>query len=732
MKRIIVKKHSICCSIITILLIALFNPLHIQATEIASIREASIFSQEITENIESTRYNTDWTFAAQTPEVVAFFDYKGNYNVASYRESVLTIYRYMGNLSSIESTLTLTNPYSLFGDVLTDNSGNYYVVWGQVDSDKKNCVVTCLAKYDYSGKLLGKCEITGYENNPYIEWGTSGDYWGTMIPFDSGNCELSINGDIITCNYARTMYNGHQSNYVFYVQMSTMTRLYGNRNTPYCSHSFDQDVIANSDGGFLYANHGDAFPRGFQITKVNPDGRINSNVTTFHFREGSNRDHGYNETYAQFGGLVETANAYVLCASSEKTLSLDTAPTNIYCGHNETRNLFIQILKKDFYKYSGENMYYVSGATRTAIGTAPKDAKTELYLSSGTTDYGVIWITDLDDNHFACNPKIMNIEDGKFVVLWEELSYEDYTGDSYYEVLNENGEVVIPKTKIPSTYLIGNTDVSYYNNSIYWVTNDENGKFLHLLDISDHNYQKVTVTEATCNSTGIARYVCKDCNEPWSLVSDIELPKLTHQEAVRIVPATIKGDGKIIKYCSLCNATINSKVIQKIKTVSLSYNEKVYTGNLLNPKVIIKDSAGKTISSKNYTVSNYSNRNVGKASVTIKLKGNYSGTVRKYFRINPKNTNISKLTAASKGFKVTWKKQATQTSGYEIQHATDKKFTKNKKTQNISSNKTISKSVTKLKGSTKYYVRIRTYKTVNGTRYYSDWNLYSKTIKTKK
>ncbi|MCM1115236.1 MAG: secretory protein, partial [Clostridium sp.] len=72
-----------------------------------------------------------------------------------------------------------------------------------------------------------------------------------------------------------------------------------------------------------------------------------------------------------------------------------------------------------------------------------------------------------------------------------------------------------------------------------------------------------------------------------------------------------------------------------------------------------------------------------------------------------------------------------QTTGYQIQYSTDKNFKKNNKTVTVSSNKTTSKTISKLSGKKKYYVRIRTYKTVSGTKYYSSWSSV-KTVTTKK
>ena len=92
-------------------------------------------------------------------------------------------------------------------------------------------------------------------------------------------------------------------------------------------------------------------------------------------------------------------------------------------------------------------------------------------------------------------------------------------------------------------------------------------------------------------------------------------------------------------------------------------------------------------------------------------------------------TKISKLKKAKKKITVNWKK-ISKATGYEIQVATDKKFTKNKKSVKISKNKTISTTIKKLKSKKKYYVRVRTYRKVSGKKIYSSWSSV-KNVKTK-
>ncbi len=185
--------------------------------------------------------------------------------------------------------------------------------------------------------------------------------------------------------------------------------------------------------------------------------------------------------------------------------------------------------------------------------------------------------------------------------------------------------------------------------------------------------------------------------------------------------ATLSADGIIRKAC-VCGAYINSGKISKIKTVKLSYTSKSYTGKSLKPTVTtVKDAAGRTITASNYTVKYSNNKKVGKATVTVAFKGNYSGTKKLTFKIVPKKTSISSLKAGKKSFTVKYKKQ-TSGSGYEIQYSTSKKF-KSAKTVKISKNKTVSKTVKKLKSKKTYYVRVRVTK---GSSYKSSWSSVKK------
>lgn len=196
--------------------------------------------------------------------------------------------------------------------------------------------------------------------------------------------------------------------------------------------------------------------------------------------------------------------------------------------------------------------------------------------------------------------------------------------------------------------------------------------------------------------------------------------------------ATTSADG----YTGNCVCNFCGQVLKKgspiyyAKSLTLASTSLTYSGKAQKPAVTVKDSKGKVISASNYTVAYANNTNVGQATVTVTFKGNYSGKLTAKFSIVPKGTTVRALTAVSKGFNVTLNKNATQTTGYQIQYATASNFS-GAKTVTISKNTTLTSSVRNLTGGKKYYVRVRTYRKVGSTNYYSAWSS-AKYVTTKK
>ena len=188
---------------------------------------------------------------------------------------------------------------------------------------------------------------------------------------------------------------------------------------------------------------------------------------------------------------------------------------------------------------------------------------------------------------------------------------------------------------------------------------------------------------------------------------------------------TITGKGN---YTGSVSKTYSIKNNFKKATVS-SISTKAFTGKNITQSITVKYN-GKTLKKgTDYTVSYSNNKNIGTATVKITGKCSYTGTITKTFKINPAKQEIQKLTAKSKAFFVDWAQKGSAT-GYEIQYATNSKFTSAKKVT-ITNNKTDKTTVSKLSGKKKYYVRVRSYTTVKGTKYYGAWSA-SKSVTTKK
>lgn len=190
-------------------------------------------------------------------------------------------------------------------------------------------------------------------------------------------------------------------------------------------------------------------------------------------------------------------------------------------------------------------------------------------------------------------------------------------------------------------------------------------------------------------------------------------------------PSTTTGSGMLYTTAKEIN------VIAKPKTAVLSATKYVYNGYRKTPTVIVKDADGKKlVNGTDYKVTYQSGRvYVGKYYVKVTYINKYAdyGTKKLYFVINPRSTSIYKLTPGDNKFTVTINKRTTQTTGYQVMYSTSSKFS-SYKTYKIKN--TYNKVTLKGLNKKKYYVKVRTYKVVNGVTYYSSWSSV-KTVTTK-
>jgi len=205
--------------------------------------------------------------------------------------------------------------------------------------------------------------------------------------------------------------------------------------------------------------------------------------------------------------------------------------------------------------------------------------------------------------------------------------------------------------------------------------------------------------------------------------------------------ATFSKGGTYQKKCYACDAVSGTAKLKPAKA-SLTKDRVAYTGSKIGskklPKVVVKDAKGNVIHSRYYTVTKPKNEKAMKAigrypyKITFKKScKEYTGTKTVYLEITPNKVGLSSVKGAKKAVTVKWKKgKKAQVTGYQILVATNSKFTKNVKTVNVKGYQKTSVKAAKLKAKTKYYAKVRTYKTVKGIKIYSDWSKV-KTVKTR-
>ncbi len=322
----------------------------------------------------------------------------------------------------------------------------------------------------------------------------------------------------------------------------------------------------------------------------------------------------------------------------------------------------------------------------------------------GTMDLYVDW----SDENASCQSSSEGISitsESSFSLIEEEkpVLVDDVTGEKV--ALNEQTESLVTEIELSdsevslvedSTYQLSAKTTCVPANqdvTVYWTSSDSD-----ICEV-DENGLLTAKNEGTCTIT------VTDENENAEATVEVTVTAKP-QEQVSITKAKVTGLTK------------------------LTYSGKAKKPS---PKVTLK---GKTLKKgTDYTLKYSNNINVGKASITITGKGKYIGKLKKTFKIIPKGTSLKTLVKGYKAITVKWNKQSTKMAktritGYQIQLATNSKFTKGKKTVTVSGYSKVSKKVTGLKAKKTYYVRIRTYKTVSGTKYYSKWSA-KKSMKTK-
>ena len=402
--------------------------------------------------------------------------------------SSVIIYR-TDNGTRISGTVTLAKQHSLFGTAICDKDWNYYLVTGESNqTEDRNVETVFISKYDSNGGHIatvgdnGRSSLADYYN----------DGFATKVPFHAGNCDAAISGNILTVNYARTMYSNHQSNSVFSVNIANMTKVH--IDSIYESHSFAQRVVPTSDG-FVYVSEGDCYDRSFKINSLTLEDGVPKNITEysifdFWVEDGALDRYNMfvvNENFAHMGGLAALSNGMIaFAAQSVQSLNPNAA--------NESEEIFIQIF--DPRKPLDSADAYVTSGNRS--GLAGPNGRTD------TANYGVKWLTSYGNGYGISNVQVVSTDRKQIIVLYELSQDGDYKG-VYYISLDESGNVIKPATLLSAKAMLNPCEMPVSSGGkISWVGNrygdPANKIFLYSLDPS---MDAVSVIDGVTEKTGL-------------------------------------------------------------------------------------------------------------------------------------------------------------------------------------------------------------------------------------
>ena len=368
-----------------------------------------------------------------------------------------------------------------------------------------------------------------------------------------------------------------------------------------------------------------------------------------------------------------------------------TAVTDVYYGGSYCDRVEILTINSGnlplieaVWHYAIENdiIYEYNETKLSAVVVGCNDRVTNLVIPSTVTKNGKTYtVTNICERAFSMHQELKSIVIADTVVSIGNYAFSESPklakvtigsgmttiGRSAFEFCSKLKEVLYKGSKADKSKISIHKDGNSYLTSATWYYNICEGKKTHVYD---------NTCDATCNICGLTRTIThtytngcdKDCNvcgktrttsHKYSNNCDTScnLCKATrnapHSYKSSVSKATLTKNGKITKTCSGCKKKVTTATIYYPKTFSLSKTSYTYNGKVQTPTVTVKDSKGKVIDSKYYTISYSSGRkNAGTYKVTVKFKGNYSGTKTLSYKIN--KIDISKCKVSISGTSYTY------------------------------------------------------------------------------
>ena len=726
---------------------------------------ATILSGRATDNASDNHYNT-WSSVTNSYLVQ---NSDGTLTRLENTSSGIVVENYSADGKKLISQRTISKELNLFGGFYSGKDYNYLVFGQNNTSESDSKEVVRVVKYTKSWSKVNSCSISGVN---------------TTKPFSAGSLRMEEAGGklyVYTCHemYADSDGINHQANMLFTIDESSMSltdSMYdvSNLTDGYVSHSFNQFIKADESGKYIYrVDHSESSNytmngsylsvNGITLTKYKADGKSTAVSVSIPVKFDMNKS---NYTGASIGGF-ELGSGNCLIAYAKDVSSS--------C---KTRNVYISVTDELF---NG-----TQNIALTNYGTSSKvTCRTPQLIKINDNLFLVMW-EEYNSSTGKTTTKTMTVDsNGKTIT--KAISHSFGLSDCQ-PVVCSDGMVkwYVTNNSAPTLYKLSPFALDDYHEHSYTKTVISNAtcttagtvkytcscgdSYTETIPATGHKSSGWIVDKAA--SIGVKGSKHKECTVCKKVLETAEIPALSrisiskasvtlststyaYDGKAKTPSVTVKVGGKTLKndtdytvsysnntkvgtakvtitgkgnYTGSVSKTYIIKNNFKKATVS-GISTKAFTGKNITQSITVKYN-GKTLKKgTDYTVSYSNNKSIGTATVKIAGKGSYTGTITKTFKINPAKQEIQKLKAKSKAFFVDWAQKGSAT-GYEIQYATNSKFTSAKKVT-ITNNKTDKATVSKLSGQKKYYVRVRSYTTVKGTKYYGAWSA-SKSVTTKK
>ena len=726
---------------------------------------ATILSGRATDNASDNHYNT-WSSVTNSYLVQ---NSNGTLTRLENTSSGIVVENYSADGKKLISQRTISKELNLFGGFYSGKDYNYLVFGQNNTSESDSKEVVRVVKYTKSWSKVNSCSISGVN---------------TTKPFSAGSLRMEEAGGklyVYTCHemYADSDGINHQANMLFTIDESSMSltdSMYdvSNLTDGYVSHSFNQFIKADESGKYIYrVDHSESSNytmngsylsvNGITLTKYKADGKSTAVSVSIPVKFDMNKS---NYTGASIGGF-ELGSGNCLIAYA-KDVSSSCKTRNVYISvtdelFNGTQNIALtnygtsskvtcrtpQLIKinDNLFLVMWEEYNSSTGKTATKTMTVDSNGKTvtkAISHSFGLSDCQPVVCSDGMVKWYVTNNSAPTL------YKLSPFALDDYHEHSYTKTVLSNATCSTAGT-VKYTCSCGD----FYTETIPATGHKSSGWIVDKtasIGVKGSKHKECTVCKKVLETAeipalsriSISKASVTLSTSTYAYDGKAKKPDVTvklngktlkngtdytvsYSNNTKVGTATVKITGKS-NYTGSVSKTYSIKNNFKKATVS-GISNKSYTGKNITQSITAKYN-GKTLKNgTDYTVSYSSNKSIGTATVKIAGKGSYTGTITKTFKINPAKQEIQKLTAKSKAFFVDWAQKGSAT-GYEIQYATNSKFTSAKKVT-ITNNKTDTKTISKLSGKKKYYVRVRSYTTVKGTKYYGAWSA-SKSVTTKK